>query len=62
MVLDHVGEASVGHPDDDPVAGDELVDLPERRQVGGSVPGDRDCHALAGEGGVGIVARPLLEA
>ena len=61
-LLDAVDEAPVGHVDDDPVARVELVDVAERRAVGGAVAGDRRRPALAGQRRLGVVAGPLAEA
>ena len=59
--LHGVGERGVGHLHADLVAVLDLIDVPERRQVGGPVTGDRDRARLAGERGVRVVAGPLLQ-
>ena len=66
VTRDGVGEAAVGHRDDDAVAAPEFVDVAERREVRGAVAGDRRRAAEARERALRIARarvdpRALLE-
>src|SRR5215211_1993477 len=61
VLLDRVGEGCIGHLDPDLVTVLDLVDLPERGEIGGPVTGDRDRSGLAGDRCRPVVARALLQ-
>ncbi len=55
---DRVGEVRVWHVQEDVVAGFQEIDLSKRREIGGSVPGDRGRARDAGEVRFPVEARP----